>query len=523
MVQVGFENGVLLAQNVNFSVNTDPNHAGIITADGQLLIGAPTSDPDGAVLVAGNLVAGSAAVTVTYNYPNIEIDLAGSSAAIQEIDMQAGISPIVPTAGVVVFNGAVVAAGTNPVRTNGTAANTGALEVQISQAIGGADATKIGLSNFSSTDFAVAATGFVTLSTTGAGKLITGNSGGAISPVANNWTLITANSTPTFVGTAGTQTLDFGLSNLVLGTSAPAITVGTGNVGLGQNVMVALTSGSGNVIVGHLAAPLLDTGSNNVAIGKGTMSVMTGSVQNVGIGNFALNNMTTSVGSNTAIGYSALASITTGRSNISIGVSSSSSLITTESSNIIIGNTGVVGDNNKIRIGRAGSSAGQQDAAFIAGITAVTVAGSEPVSVDTNGQLSGLGFGSSGQVLTSTGAASSPTWQANSSLAWSVITGASQAMAINNGYIANRAGTVAFTLPTTSAVGDIIEVTGINTATGWSISWTTNQQVFFGTATTTVTTGSLASSAIRDSVRMVCVVADLTWNVLSSVGNITCV
>lgn len=106
-------------------------------------------------------------------------------------------------------------------------------------------------------------------------------------------------------------------------------------------------------------------------------------------------------------------------------------------------------------------------------------------------------------------------------LTWTVVTGASQAMTVNNGYIANRAGTVAFTLPTTSAVGDIIAVTGINTATGWSIAYTTNQQIFFGTSSATITTGSLASVNIRDTVFLVCVTANLTWNVFSAIGNIT--
>lgn len=106
-------------------------------------------------------------------------------------------------------------------------------------------------------------------------------------------------------------------------------------------------------------------------------------------------------------------------------------------------------------------------------------------------------------------------------LTWTVVTGATQAMASNNGYIANRAGTVAFTLPTTSAVGDLIAVTGINTATGWSIAYTTNQQIFFGTSSTTITSGSLASINIRDTVYLVCMTANLTWNVVSSIGNIT--
>jgi hypothetical protein len=108
-----------------------------------------------------------------------------------------------------------------------------------------------------------------------------------------------------------------------------------------------------------------------------------------------------------------------------------------------------------------------------------------------------------------------------SGLTWSTVTGATQAMAVNSGYVANRAGTVAFTLPTSSAVGDVVAVTGINTATGWSIAYTTNQQIFFGTSSATVTTGSLASVNIRDTVFLVCVTANLTWNVFSSIGNIT--
>lgn len=108
-----------------------------------------------------------------------------------------------------------------------------------------------------------------------------------------------------------------------------------------------------------------------------------------------------------------------------------------------------------------------------------------------------------------------------SGMTWTVVTGASQVMAVNTGYIANRAGTVAFTLPTTSAVGDMVAVTGINTATGWSIGYTTNQQIFFGTSSATVTTGSLASVNIRDTVYLVCVVANLSWNCVCSVGNIT--
>lgn len=148
----------------------------------------------------------------------------------------------------------------------------------------------------------------------------------------------------------------------------------------------------------------------------------------------------------------------------------------------------------------------------------------------TNGQLAigNTGNDPSAATLTagtgvsiSNGAGSITINAAGGGLTWTVVTGATQAMSVNNGYIANRAGTVAFTLPTSSAVGDIVAVTGINTATGWSIGYTTNQQIFFGTSSATITTGTLASINIRDTVFLVCVVANLTWNVIFSVGNIT--
>ena len=126
-------------------------------------------------------------------------------------------------------------------------------------------------------------------------------------------------------------------------------------------------------------------------------------------------------------------------------------------------------------------------------------------------------------ITTSVGAGTFTINSVGGGLTWSVITGASQAMSSNNGYIANRAGLVTLTLPTTSAVGDMITVTGINTALGWSITYTTNQQIFFGTSSTTITTGNLASVNIRDTVTLVCMTANLTWNVVSSIGNITVV
>jgi hypothetical protein len=87
----------------------------------------------------------------------------GGGSTIENINVQTGISPVVTSNNTITFNGAVVAAGTNPVRTDGTALSTMALEVQTSQAIASTDATKIGLSAFNSADFTVDANGFVSI------------------------------------------------------------------------------------------------------------------------------------------------------------------------------------------------------------------------------------------------------------------------------------------------------------------------------------------------------------------------
>lgn len=349
----------------------------------------------------------------------------------------------------------------------------------------------------------------------GDGTWATPSGGGTITSV------LTANATPQFSLVGTTSTVDFNLTNLALGSSFPSLTVGTGNVAMGANALNAVTAGAGNVVIGHNAAQALNTGSNNVAIGKNSLIVMTGSVQNVAVGHSALSLMTTSVGSNTAIGYAALLSTTTGTQNIGLGANSGGNFTGTESSNIIIGSGGVTGDNNTIRIGTNGNGTGQQNKAFMAGITAVTVAGSAPVGVDTNGQLSSLGFGTATQVLTSNGPAISPTWQTASSslLPWTEVTGTSQAAAINNGYILNNAGLVTVTLPSTFAIGSIIRLGGKG-AGGWSVVANAGDTIHFGNQDTSAG-GSLSSTNRYDTVELVAITANSDWLVLDSHGNLT--
>jgi len=109
-----------------------------------------------------------------------------------------------------------------------------------------------------------------------------------------------------------------------------------------------------------------------------------------------------------------------------------------------------------------------------------------------------------------------------SSFTWVNQTSASATLAANTGYICNDSTTlITFTLPTTIAQGSIIEIGGFASG-GWTISQTTGQQIYFGDITTTSGSGgSLSSTKTGDCVRLLCVTANTTFLVLSSVGNLT--
>ena len=116
----------------------------------------------------------------------------GGAGAGQTITGDSG-GPLSPTAGNWNILGTSTAAGTSPVVTSGLG-STLTVNVQKSQALAATDATKIGLSNFDSTSFAVDANGFVTL--TGAGFTWSDVSG-AFSPLKNNGYFITGTATGT--------------------------------------------------------------------------------------------------------------------------------------------------------------------------------------------------------------------------------------------------------------------------------------------------------------------------------------
>lgn len=107
-------------------------------------------------------------------------------------------------------------------------------------------------------------------------------------------------------------------------------------------------------------------------------------------------------------------------------------------------------------------------------------------------------------------------------LSWTA-KGASDALVPNNAFYCNAGAALSFSLPAVSTTGSIVALT-LDGSTSWTITQAANQQIRFGSLETTLGAGgSLASTAQGDTVYLLCVVANLRWVVVSSVGNITMV
>ena len=176
-----------------------------VGGNGQVLIGAAGADP-----AFANITSPDSSITFGAGPNTLTMTVAGGTSVGKTITGQSG-GALSPTAGNWNIFGAVTAAGTSPVVTSG-AVSTLTVNVQTSQALAAADATKIGLSNFSSAGFGVAATGFVTLATS-VPQLFTANSGTA-TPSSNNLNVL---------GGGGIQTAGSG-ANLTIAVSGGGFT-----------------------------------------------------------------------------------------------------------------------------------------------------------------------------------------------------------------------------------------------------------------------------------------------------------
>ncbi len=132
---------------------------------------------------------------------------------------------------------------------------------------------------------------------------------------------------------AGTLALNTGAANTASGVASLILnTEGTRNTSNGAGAMVWNSTGNDNSGVGYFSLYNNDTGDSNSALGSDTL----------------LSNV--SGNCNVAIGESALLMNTTGDDNIAVGCGAGSEA-TTGNNNIYIGNVGVAGESDTIRIG----------------------------------------------------------------------------------------------------------------------------------------------------------------------------
>jgi len=187
---------------------------------------------------------------------------------------------------------------------------------------------------------------------------------------------------------------------------------GSGNTATGYQALFHNTV-DGNTADGFQALFSNTVGTENTALGYqalysnigSQMGAFSGGVGNIAVGPFALyNNTGTDIFTgnlNVAIGGGALHGNITGTGNVAVGIqvlypnngngniavgSGAGGNLTAGDNNIDIGNLGVVGESNTIRIG-GDSGYGPQTASYIAGISGRTASGGAAVYVNSDGKL----------------------------------------------------------------------------------------------------------------------------------------
>lgn len=268
-----------------------------------------------------------------------------------------------------------------------------------------------------------------------------------------------------------------------------------------------------------------DTSNSNIGIGSGALSALLGnSLGNIALGSSSLNsyvgNGTPSQGWNVALGDSTGMNLLSGTGNVLLGINAGNNYVGSESTNILIVNNGVASESGAIRIGANGA----HTSCYIAGIDGVNV-GSSTVRVvsEASDKLGTVDITAGSGIAITPGANSITISATAAAFGWTEVTGTSQSLAVQNGYVTNNGSLVTLTMPTSAAIGDIIEVVGKG-AGGWTVVYTTGQSIKFGNIATTTTTGSLASTNANDSIKLVCTTASGSapiFTVTSSVGNIT--
>ena len=315
-------------------------------------------------------------------------------------------------------------------------------------------------------------------------ETLTGNSGGAVGPTANNINVV-GSGVITVTGNPGTSTLTITSSAIGVvdgdtgSASGSPLHIITGNATLnsgssilfsasGSTVTLNVTDASNNTIIGRgSGGTLITTANSNTGMGLDAFQSLTSGISNVAIGTVAL--VSISSGSyNTAVGQGALDGISSGNFNTAIGYHAGSGYVTgTEKSNITIGygNGGTSGQSNVLRIGvGTGTSDGQLNQAFICGIDGVNVGSVARVVTEASDQL-GTAVITAGTGITVTPGANTITIAATGTTTLNYVqvnhaTGAPYVVLATDDYIScdSSGGTITINMPNAPATGRVLIV-----------------------------------------------------------------
>lgn len=373
-----------------------------------------------------------------------------------------------------------------------------------------------------------------------------------------------ATATNTVLGSTALSTANTATNGVFIGAgAADSIVSGTSIIAIGSGALGTATApGSGNLAIGVNALGLaLLTGGSNVALGNGNLQNCTLGFGNTAVGFNAGRGIIDGV-SNTLVGQNAAISLSSGTHCTIIG-----SQATVDSGAIVgaiaIGATSrayaaTVTDGPSFSIGSSTYPVGFTAAGAIytggtgrgyasiylnenqyfwplleygtqtASAVMVTDAAGSPI---LSGALSDgqLVIGSTGAtpvaanltagagIAISNGAGAITISATSLGFAWSGVAGTSQAASVENGYIIQNVGLTSVTLPATAALGSVVAVQGLG-AGGWSLIANAGQVINVG-ALPTSTAGSVSSTDQWDCIEVVCVVADTTWAMRSSVSS----
>ncbi len=315
-------------------------------------------------------------------------------------------------------------------------------------------------------------------------------------------------SVKTLTGDSGVATPVAGNINVIAGVSTQHSGSSVSITGSGSTLTLNVSDALSNTLIGNLSGNATITGSLNAGVGVSVLRNLTSGIGNSAFGELSLQSVTTG-GGNTSLGQSTGSSITTGQFNTLLGYQAGLNYTSSESSNILIGSgtAGTLGESNVLRIGNGtGGSGGNLSKAFISGINGVTVSNTKFVTINSSTDQLGV-ISASSLIFT-----------------WNDVTGTTQAVSASNGYISDNAGTVTFTLPASSTLGDEFRIVGLQGA--WTLHQNANQQIKIGSSATTIGVGgSLSSTNSGDSIELVAsnTSASSVWIVMSMVGNITVV